>query len=93
MDTYQIALVVVWIALWGLGFYVADQKGRSPKEGLALAFLFGPLGVIVLALLPTRSETTPVEKRTEATPVSRSRPLSPLLPIDEPQPSRSIKSR
>ena len=35
-----------------LGAYVAAQKHRPTGEGLTLGFLFGPLGVLIVALLP-----------------------------------------
>jgi hypothetical protein len=48
--TIALALAVVFA---GLGAWIADQKGRSGGEGFALGLLFGPLGVLVEALLPT----------------------------------------
>ena len=35
------------------GQYVADQKGRSALEGFLFGFLLGPLGLIIVACLPT----------------------------------------
>jgi len=43
---------LAWCAFAGLGYYIAGQKGRSEAEGLILGFLFGPVGVLVEALLP-----------------------------------------
>jgi hypothetical protein len=40
----------------GLGAWVATQKRRSASEGLVLGLLFGPLGVLVEALLPQGSK-------------------------------------
>jgi hypothetical protein len=37
----------------GFGAYVAVQKNRAGAEGLLLGLLFGPLGVLVEACLPT----------------------------------------
>ena len=42
-----------WCALGGFSVWIAAQKGRSLAEGFLVGFLFGPLGVIVEALLPT----------------------------------------
>ena len=37
-----------------LGRYVAKEKNRSKAEGFWLGFLFSILGVIIVALLPTK---------------------------------------
>ena len=43
--------------LWGifgiLGSWIASQKGRSSGEGFVLGFLFGPIGALIEAVLPT----------------------------------------
>ncbi len=49
-------ILITWIG-FGLifgafGAWVAAQRGRGGGEGLILGFLFGPLGVLVEALLP-----------------------------------------
>lgn len=49
---------VVWVAMMGLGLYVAQEKGRSPLEALTLSVLFGPFGVLIAALLPTRARVS-----------------------------------
>jgi hypothetical protein len=48
-----LAAVAAWVALGLLGWYVSAQKGRPAAEGVLLGLLFGPLGVLVAALLPT----------------------------------------
>lgn len=48
-----IAVVAVLMGL--LGAWVASQKGRPAAEGLLLGAVFGPLGVIIEALLPGNS--------------------------------------
>lgn len=45
------AVFVVALAFGGLGSYVAAEKRRAPSEGFVIGLLFGPLGVLVLALL------------------------------------------
>ena len=37
-----------------LGRYVAKEKNRSKAEGFWLGFLFSILGIIIIALLPTK---------------------------------------
>ena len=42
-----------WFVVFAfLGGYVADKCGRGIREGFLLGGLFGPLGVILVALLP-----------------------------------------
>jgi uncharacterized membrane protein YeaQ/YmgE (transglycosylase-associated protein family) len=55
MDLLLIALLVA-IVFGLLGGYIAGQKGREPVEGVLLGFLFGPIGAVVVALLPTRAK-------------------------------------
>jgi hypothetical protein len=54
MFTLLVAVIAVvsCFAFGLLGAYVADQKGRGKTEGFWLGLLFGPLGVLVVALLP-----------------------------------------
>lgn len=49
------SLVIFGVALGCslVGTYVAEEKHRSPGEGLILGFLLGPIGVLVEAMLPT----------------------------------------
>lgn len=47
--------VILWLAVFGgLGHYVAVQKGRESSEGIAFGAIGGPIGVMLLALLPTK---------------------------------------
>tara|TARA_X000000368_G_scaffold407137_1_gene386227 strand:- start:113 stop:412 length:300 start_codon:yes stop_codon:yes gene_type:complete len=39
-----------------LGRYVAKEKNRSGAEGFWLGFLFSLIGVIIVALLPTKEK-------------------------------------
>lgn len=40
------------VAFGVLGGYVARAKGRASGEGVAIGALFGPIGVVVVGLLP-----------------------------------------
>jgi hypothetical protein len=51
---YFIGILILGAMFAGLGYWVADQKGRSTTEGAVLGFLFGPLGVLIVALLPAQ---------------------------------------
>jgi hypothetical protein len=46
-------IVAVAVAMGLLGLWVAAQKRRSPAEGCILGLCFGPLGVLIEALLPS----------------------------------------
>ena len=48
-----VALVVSALIFSPLGDYIAQQTGRSRVEGTCLGALFGPLGCLIAALLPT----------------------------------------
>jgi hypothetical protein len=57
MQPVTLAIVIVIVAglaiLLMLGAYIAGQKGRPATEGMFLALLLGPLGLIIEGLLPT----------------------------------------
>lgn len=50
---FWVCVVLGWIATWMLGMHVAHEKGRSEGEATVLSLVFGPFGVLILALLPT----------------------------------------
>jgi hypothetical protein len=54
-----IGAVIFWLAFFLLGIYVAREKGRPIEEGMVLAVIFGPFGVLITALLPTIRDTKP----------------------------------
>lgn len=42
-----------WILIWGgFGAYVAVQKGRSETEGMVFGAILGPIGLLIIAMLP-----------------------------------------
>lgn len=57
-----IILLMIWALFAGLGYYVAQQKGRPEIEGLLLGFLFGPLGCLIVAMLPALSSSSESRK-------------------------------
>jgi hypothetical protein len=52
MNGWIIAVVVGAIGFGFFGLWVSIQKCRSPVEGFVIGLLFGPLGVVVEAILP-----------------------------------------
>ncbi|SIO58458.1 hypothetical protein SAMN05444166_5686 [Singulisphaera sp. GP187] len=52
-------LLALWVMFALFGSWIASVKGRSSSEGLVIGFLFGPLGCLIEALLPTQTYTAP----------------------------------
>lgn len=46
--------LVGWFVLSTFSAWVASQKGRSVFEGFVVGMMFGPLGVLVEAMLPSK---------------------------------------
>jgi hypothetical protein len=44
--------ILIWCALGYAGGWIAARKGYSPRLGVIVAVLFGPIALIVCALLP-----------------------------------------
>jgi hypothetical protein len=85
---FVIAVLCIGLLFGGLGFYIATQKGRSSGEGFLLGFLFGPLGCLIVALLPT-----PKSRPSGGSTPRRSRPRSVWTPDyrddwDAPKPEK-----
>lgn len=51
--------VAVSVAFACLGAWVARERNREPAFGVFLGLVFGPIGVIVLAALPSRIAQSP----------------------------------
>ena len=64
IEFYIIAAIVFGL----LGRYIAKQKNRSGAEGFWLGVLFSALGVIIVALLPTKEEKPTVLLNEEGLP-------------------------
>jgi len=56
IEFYIIAAIVFGL----LGRYIAKQKNRSGAEGFWLGVFFSALGVIIVALLPTKEEKSTI---------------------------------
>src|SRR4051812_44233882 len=83
MGTVLIVVLVLAIIFGGLGAWIAGQKGRAGGEGFALGLIFGPLGVLITALLPTvapgaRRQPPPGQRGPAPGPVRPRRSLSPV---------------
>lgn len=58
--------VIFWGCMIGLGGYVSSEKGRDSTEGVMLALLFGPFGVLIAALLPSKPKATPTQAEVDS---------------------------
>lgn len=60
-----IVLVLLVLTACGLlGAWIAGEKRRRPEEGLVIGFLFGPLGCLIVALLPVGDHQPPEPPKT-----------------------------
>ena len=66
MEGIIIISVVAGFITGYIGMYVAKEKNRSGSEGFWFGFLLSLIGVIIVALLPTK-ETNVVSKKAELT--------------------------
>ncbi len=90
-----LAVILYIVVFGGLGTYVSIQKNRYGWEGFWLAVLFGPLGAIIAALLPTGAAETaaaaPVRREADAVTLpagdwsARGRSAAPV-PVPPPAP-------
>ena len=55
--------ILVSFIMGFLGRYVAKEKNRSKAEGFWLGFLFSILGVIIVALLPTKEKLKEIKSK------------------------------
>ncbi len=72
-----IVVLIVWAVFGWFGAYIAEQKGRGSTEGFVLGFLFGPLGCLIEALLPTQHRPLTYRR-----PISDMGPIVPEMPGD-----------
>lgn len=75
---WLLPVALILLAHGALGSWVASQKRRSALEGAILGLLFGPLGVLVEALLPQGEHQVlkkrPMVTRVRPEPVFTERP-------------------
>jgi hypothetical protein len=45
-------ILLIWIAIGCVGAWIATQRRRHPAMGFAFGFFFGPIGLLIVALLP-----------------------------------------
>jgi hypothetical protein len=53
--------LAIWMASGALGVYIAKAKNRPTNEGWLFGLLLGPLGWLILCLLPTLDHDRSVE--------------------------------
>tara|TARA_B110000495_G_C22726927_1_gene426769 strand:- start:244 stop:423 length:180 start_codon:yes stop_codon:yes gene_type:complete len=56
-----IILIALSLIMGFLGRYVAMEKNRSAAEGFWIGFLFSILGIIIIALLPTKEKKSELD--------------------------------
>ncbi len=54
-----IFLLAICVACGFFGRYISAQKIRSPTEGWWIGFVLGPIGLLIVALLPTLDPPQP----------------------------------
>ena len=70
----------------GFGAYIAGQKGRDEGEGMIFGALLGPIGLIVVAILPNVDKT----KEAASPPVYQFKPRKMLGVVEESRGLRKI---
>jgi len=56
MLAFSIPGILIWLGLGYLGGRMAARKGYAPHYGYLSALIFGPLSLIVVALVPQTEE-------------------------------------
>lgn len=83
---YLMILLMAGLVFGMMGSYVADTKGRPSGEGFIFGFMLGPIGILIVVLLPSVAKPTSraVATHPEATP----EPVAPEDPVQRPRPLR-----
>lgn len=66
-----VAYAIVAATFAAFGLWVAARRGHAPMVGVVLGGLFGPLGVLVLAILPGDRTHEPMPRRRPGAPARR----------------------
>lgn len=86
MELVYCGLIFILLLTFGAcGSYIAETKNRSQMEGVVFGVLFGPLGLIIVACLPTLTPRfdTPTTYRVDVGP-KRDEPLGIFYFGDRP---------
>jgi CDP-diglyceride synthetase len=54
MEGYIIGYLIFTTIMGFVGIYIAEEKGRSLTEGFLFGFFFSLIGLIIVAVLPTK---------------------------------------
>jgi hypothetical protein len=88
MEAFVVVLILWFLVCAPFGAHVARAKGRSIAEGVIFTMFFGPLGLIIVACLPTQlvaDDYRPAPPKNVPVP-------SPIVPpAAVPPPSRALK--
>ena len=58
-----IVIFLVWVDVWGaICAYIADHQGRSGGIAFLMGFLFGPIAVIVYAIMGRTLEKQAIDQ-------------------------------
>jgi hypothetical protein len=88
-----VLLVIVGLAMGGIGAYISTQKGREGAEGFFLGFLLGPLGLLIAVLMPVQTPRLPVRHREDTDPVPPPSPKPAPKPQAAPKPAAPPKPK
>jgi len=58
-----VCILVYLGAFYVAGSYVAGQKGRNEREGIIFGILLGPIGLLIVASLPTNEKVLSATRR------------------------------
>lgn len=61
-----LGLLIYLFVMGAFGHYISSMKNRSLGEALTFAFILGPLGLILLAMLPDNRVPTIAEENAAA---------------------------
>jgi hypothetical protein len=70
-------LLIVWIVCSFAGYKMSESKGREPWLGALLGFALGLIGLIIIAVLPSR--------KPPIAPTYGQMPSGPAFPTGQPQ--------